>query len=883
MRKLSFNDTDRRISQTTRVFVAGRLEDITILEWAIGLDSKRAAERTALREQFDYEPNPIREPFNLAWKCIFEYWERPDEEGDLARFEIKRQLKRGGSQRETIKLIIDAVRPWLKVDTSKRFRALSGEAPPSKPRQLKHVIYPSMTSASRMTPEDLALQENDDRHFLFELAVALNASLLAGLNIARMIGSIASDVDVTNWQVRRVYFVPPAQYPEGGGEPDRHSDGFAPATKLMFAVIERLTSVDPSAARTIINSWDLTAWTLYRRLWAAAARNPELVDADEVSLFLENLAGQEFWWAGSYPEMAEVRAIRWQTFSQESKVRLERRLLKGEPAKLIPKMVANEERQDYRDRHILVELQRIQSAGGTLSQKAAEWFEAAAARIENPPVAGLTQGFNQGVRLLHRVRSIDQSFGSIPTSKRLDELARSLADTGWDDKSQNASEYIADNALDVLRLLEKGADTATSAKVWQALGYSYRPSDLNTYEENASSEDLAKIPIALQICRAITSERVDLLAKAIEGLSSFMNSWERLLREQKLYHEAWIVLWPFAVEKTNADIDPDAPLNQEALNSPAGRLAMAVRVSLPEYRSGSRPLTKGLWPRMLRALAATHGTARLHAQFNLVPALAYFTAAAPKWSREFLLIPLQTALAEPNHIDIWEGFAMGGLPQKAITEELAPSLVQATLSDSLSGHVKSSLSELVVWSALHDRYENAKPAVPTALIQQMLRMGADDVRTSAVDAFSQYLKPGEGVDARKSVDIVKAVFNDVWPKELTLSSKAVSDKLADLPADAGEFYVELAELVLPYIAPFDCWSLYDFGVIDMNEPAYTIEIIDDAKKAAAFLAILDRSVGGEDGAVIPDGLEQALLHIKKIAPKLEKDARYQRLLTLSRR
>jgi hypothetical protein len=44
-----------------------------------------------------------------------------------------------------------------------------------------------------------------------------------------------------------------------------------------------------------------------------------------------------------------------------------------------------------------------------------------------------------------------------------------------------------------------------------------------------------------------------------------------------------------------------------------------------------------------------------------------------------------------------------------------------------------------------------------------------------------------------------------------------------------------------------------------------------------------RRSAAKRGAVIPNGLDKALKHIGGLAPKLEGDVRFQRLLTLSRR
>lgn len=883
MRRPRLSNVETRVRQATWAFADGRLEDVAVLEWAIALTAEQEAERSSLRDLFDQNIKSVREPFALAWRCIFENWQRPDVETNHDKFLIRRELKLGGTQREVIRLIVESVRPWLKIETSKRYRALSGEKVPKKPKHLKHLVWASISSGDRLTPQDIGLQDINDRNFLLELAAALNASLLSGLNLARMIGSISDDMDITNWQVHRVYYVPSSQFPEGGGEPDRHSDGFAPATKLMFAVTEKLASIDVEAARRVVLSWDTSGWKLYKRLWAAAARNPELVDADKVSAFLEGIDDAEFWWPGAYPEIAEVRAVRWNSFSSGSASRLERRLLRGEPAKLVPNTIEKADIPGYKARHMLIELQRIQAAGGSLSERATKWIQEANVEIENVPAVDVTHGFNQGVRLLHRGRTAAPSFEGIPNPKLLEELAKSLGDSGWDDKSQNASEFIGQNASIVLELLERAPDLTVAAKIWQALGYSFRPADLNARPDSASNDDKAKIPVAIRACNAIVNERPQVLSEAISGLASFMTSWDRLLSDRDEFHNAWLALWPFAVEKTNELEEPSSPLSERAYASPVGQLVLALISTCPRIRTGDDPMSQGLWPKILSAIADTTGEARLNAQYVLVRDVGYFYAAAPHWAEKTLLDPLKASHGDAEALDLWEGFASGQLPQREVLAELAQPIVAAAISKEVSGKVKGDLAERVMWSILLDREEGTASVVPLRLAQQMLRIGGDDVRRDAIRALQEFLKRNDKLDENARFALVKSVFHDVWPKELTLSSRAVSEALAELPAAAGAMYAQAVEIVLPYLTPFDCWSLWDYGVLDHDEEGKKFKPIDNAAQASAFLSVLDRTVGGEEGAIIPHGLEDALRHITQLAPKLEKDVRFQRLLTLSRR
>ncbi len=883
MRRPRISDTGNRIRQSTRAFVDGRLQDLAVLEWATSLSKDHEAERSSVRDLFDHRVKELAEPYALAWRCVFEYWQRPDAETNHEKYLIKRELTQGGTQREIIQLIVEAIRPSLKIETSKRYQALSGEKLPAKPTLLRHLIWASISSGDRLTPNDIGLDNISDRNFLFELAVALNAALLSGLNLGRMIGSISARMDITNWQVQRVYYVPPAQFPAGGGEPDRHRDGFAPVTKLMFAVTEKLASIDAAAARRIVSSWDTSEWRLFRRLWAAAARNPDLISAEDVSTFLETVEDVEFWRPGICPEIAEVRAVRWGDFPTASVARLEQRLLKGEPVKLIPKSVEKADRTNFRQHRIRIELQRIQSAGGQLSKKATRWLNKTIQQEGEGPEVNLTSGFSEGVRMLRGERSTQPSFDGVPSPKLLDELAGMIGDGGWDDRTQQASDYIAQHPSKILALLEKAPESVASAKVWQAFGYGFRPSDPNVRPDIASVDDQDKVPIALRACQAIIKMGPVVLKRAIDGLASFANSWDKLLQERDEFIAMWLTLWPVAVTATNENADVSQPLADRAYASPVGQLLFALS-GWPTVRAGDQPLAAGPWPQILSAIAEATGEARLDAQYFLTRDIGYFYLADPAWTRTNLIEPLKTATPSgEGALELWGAFGAGGLPGPEVLIELAEPLVAASISSELTAEVRGKLTQQVIFSVLFSAGDQQPSPISINLAQQVLRLGGDIVRREAIRAMYEFLKNDDDTEIGARFDLVASVFRDIWPKELTLSSRQVSEGLAELPAAAGPYYAEAAELVLPYLTPFDCWSLFDYGVLDSDAVEDRFALIDDRTKASAFLSILDKTIGSEEGAIVPNGLEGALLHIAKVSPKLEKDVRFQRLMTLSRR
>lgn len=883
MRKSKNIQTGGRIREATWIFADGRLEDRELIEWALALGENQTTERDTLQELFEVRGPKVKEPYGLAWRCIFESWDRPATDDHAERYHLRREMQAGATQRETVRLIVDAVAPVMKVEAVRHYNALSGEAPSKRPTKLRHLLWARISSGERLKPEDIGLAQEIRRDFLVELGAALGTAVLSGLNMARDIGAIDDDMDISNWQVHRVYFVSPDQFVQGGGEPDRHSDGFAPSTKLLSSVVDRLAALDVVAAKRIVQSWDIERWPLFRRLWAAAARDGSLVDGAALGSFLAGLRDEEFWWFSSYPEIAEVRAVRWNDLSVDSRTAIEKRLLKGEPKKLFPRGLTAEEKVEYGNGRIKTELGRIRHAGGVISPRATRNLNSGGQDGDGGPPIAITHGFNPGVRMLSGRQTPGRDYSNSSRAELLAELATALASDGWDNESQNASEYIAQNASIILDGLEQRPTPAVARKVWQAFGYALRPKSRLGGNDTADDADTVALPVMRRACALIVAERDEVLAGAVRGLSSFMSSWDRLLADDPNFLVAWMRLWGHAVADTIAGEPFESPLADKVYNSAVGQLADALTGPFPPVSDQGDLERNPPWSFIMDAIASAPGNAAIAARYVLLGNLAYLSAAAPDWTARNLIAPLHGLDYASVEAELWESFANRWQPIPQITAPLVDDIVAAAIAADLPVTIRKDLAQVAVFAVLFDRAENRDPVFPVNLVAQILRMGGDAVRRSAVDAFEMFLRQDDTMPVAERFDVASAVFDGVWPKEVTLNSASVSEELVQFAAAAGSRYADAVELVSPYLTPFKCWSILDFRVYDPTQRDNEFMLINDTSSAAAFLEILDKSVGDEDGAVIPHDLEDGLTHIAGIAPKLERDTRFQRLRTLARR
>jgi hypothetical protein len=187
--------------------------------------------------------------------------------------------------------------------------------------------------------------------------------------------------------------------------------------------------------------------------------------------------------------------------------------------------------------------------------------------------------------------------------------------------------------------------------------------------------------------------------------------------------------------------------------------------------------------------------------------------------------------------------------------------------------------------------EQRSPAVPPARIQQMLRSvedeirahGAEAVRRFVVDNAAEAAEPATAAEELFRQAVVPFLAN-VWPLERSLVRPGVSRAFAPLPAATGGGFVEAVAAIEPFLVPFDCWSMFEFGFHDTDErrkPQLTA--INSPEKAGALLRLLDASIGTSEGAVIPDGLSDVLTQIRSLSPSLTETRAYRRLVTVARR
>ena len=747
-----------------------------------------------------------------------------------------------------------------------------------------------------------------DKSFLISLALTLDAVVFNGLDIARRLGW-RGEGDL--WQVGglyRVYYVPTLERDDGEEEPDEYHRGIAPSVKLLHTVVSRLVDIDISTGTEFVRRWKVTDSPIHLRLWAALSRDSRVASPNEVATTLLALKDRRFWKLGTYPEIAELRAKRFCELAPDEQRAIIARIRRLPPRSHWPRKAEAGQVAKARLYWALRELRRIEIAGASLPHRDKVWLEAKIHKFpELVQMARLDEGFMRSTEAYEIPEDPDDRFDLLAGEERLKALEAALSSPrgGWnDDPARGAADWIRQpgRPSQILIDFESVPDGgAAFARVWDRFGWAHSPT---------AGQDGGRAPRDLSaeagcVLSLLTKLPDATLRSAIHGISNWLWVWREhvLLLPEGL--NVWIKLWPIAVETTNAQRPPeeDVPLytisqsssDQEprrldTLNSPAGKLVGVFLSACPSVKAGDGPFSVNSPQRQMRdAVEAAIGPTGLIVKYRLIESLHYFLKADLQWTRANLI----PSLLEDNSDAriLWRAVARRPRSFDELEAIGCPTADRAT-DPKVGRETRRSLVFSLVFECLHAFWEKREPAVPYDRITQMIRSLEDEVRTSAAEAIQRFVHDvstsGDGGQTPPSPEhlfrsAAAPFLRQVWPQERSLATPGVSRALADLPATAEGAFAEAVDAINRFLVPFECWSMLEYGLYGEEDDKTKLSNIDNQEKAAAFLRLLDLTVGTAEGFVVPYGLSDALDQIRKISPKLAETQAFRRLATAARR
>ncbi len=909
---------DRETFRTVIAFLNRRLAEQGTIDWALKLKPGQRIERLAVEDLLTGRgARDLAEPWASAWRLIEESWSAPQSEGHdgTAIYGIQQRLRAGDRSGAAVSAIVDLVAPHLKVEPIGAWR-WNNVKKPRKPKTVEHILSASLTSGDLIDLNVLELANLDDVAFLESLANALEAAVNHGLDIVRRLGWGGRRL----WQLGdlgRAYYVADAPRAREDGDPDAYHHGIAPSVKLLHAVVEKISELDLAAAQNFARRWRLNGSPVHLRLWAAMSRKEQIAPTDDVTDFLTKLDQDRFWDVHGFPEITELRAVRFRDMNAGAQKIIVTRIKKGPPRDRWPKKADAAEINTARLYWSLRELRRIEIGGGVLPDRAKTWLDTQSAQFAELAEMTIDEGFPGEISFTRREAKPDAKFDTLSSVERLKalEVALGARPRGWDDDpAERANDWInklgnAENVLADFETTNNGGDDFP--KVWNRFGWAHRPRQ----QDGQAAQDRELGDEAGRVLGLLNQHSDATLSSSIEGICAWLDAWEKHAVKLPLALPIWLRLWPLAVAATNrkpeeadeADLsvvvrvadDEREPIDLDTLNTPAGKLVGVFLTACPSLSPGAQAFSVDSMERQMRdIIIVAEGRSGLIAKHRMIEALPYFLRADPDWTQEHLIAPL---LKEDDAaLALWRAVARSRYVTREVLKSIGAAMTERANDRRLGRDTRRRLVFFLVVESLHAFREGRAPVVPNQRIQQMLRTLDDEVRASAANAIQKFVRelsakavtnaPDDGEEQEDPASaaalfrVAAAPFlREIWPQERSLATPGVSGALADLPATSGEAFAEAVDIIARFLVPFECWSMIDYGLFGDDGSAKKLAIINDEAKAQALLKLLDLTIGTSEGAVIPYDLTDALDQISKIDPAISSSTIFRRLATAARR
>lgn len=860
---------DDQVWRATRLFIDGRLKERSVLVWAAGLGPEAGAERRAVRDAVFTGSRDLAEPYLTAWRCVIESWrDGTADDPDMTELEIREAIGRGADPRLYLDAIVRLAAPRLKLQArSPLSRPVRGA-----PKRVSDLLAIDIEHDHHVRLGAIGISDCQDPRVWQELLDRSEGTLFATLHQADRLGLTWS----ANW-IARVY----PKDEEVDTDPDQYRSGVVAITRLVSAALSKLGALDPAAGAARLRSLATRSWPLARRLWAAAASNPALADPDHLAVWFSSLTDEELWNVHDYPELAELRAMRFGDLPVNARELFETRVRRGPPSRLFRRSLAAARRAERKRGDTFAELHRLGRGLVALSAASNAWL---ADNTDLNPAWAEDDLYEKGAPPLP---TSTRNRLELTATEAFAELDQKLTDNPYG-AGRNALESITEHWDEVFQKLQENPGLLVHGRIVGALALGLRDALGVTGDTNPPEVALRRISDFVNLLgRVPTSAR----NAAASGVAYWIEQGIERLPNDPRMPALWLAWWPHAAAATNVQRESDSDwatrdepstdkLASEALNSAVGRMMHAWFQLFPEGDEARHTFDDPILASSRDLVLATKGEAGRQALYRMLLRLRLLNHIDPVWTQARLLGPLgQHDGVAP---DLWDAISRIALLPAEVLRQIADEMVRRVSDRRLSSEVRARLGERLILPVAIALRSGEQPPVSLATTQQFLRLGGAEVRSACARALTRWVSESETPEEYFRSAVIP-ILERGWPKDRSAQSDDIADAFASLPAATNTAFPDAVTALGDFLMPFDVWSLWEYRLYRGGAGNRELKHPRDEPEARALLTLLERTIGEEEGAVVPHDLDVALVAIVGVWPKAIMDRRYQRLAALARR
>lgn len=720
----------------------------------------------------DNVPPVIRD----AWRYLIEEFEHSNVDPALELYGLKDEIERDGWSLGAVRRLSVITRPYLKVAPS----FLNNSFPP------KNDTDYSLNELIRIEVECPNLVLEIPQDWLKEIIRVYRNNIDFAVRLCE---------EVEDPQLHHISSIERDNSSDlSDYEPFHRISGWVTKFASLF---ENLLKLDVPSAREEFLTWPTRDKSAFARLRLWASGKKQLVTRDEFYQVVMRLSDEEFWRTDYQRDLLIVLARRWSELQEDSRKKIENRLLVG------PRQLKMEDEVYFKEHRAWSILNRIQ----WLENEDCEFSFDIAKEIVKLKQDAPTWKMENAV---HAADSNEISCGFVSTNTEhalllqepISSILSKATEISGRSKTNTLEEYDPFAGLCDERPIRAYLALVRSAKkndfpewAWKTfLNSSIRKDDPTKFAAT----------IAERLCLFPDESIAELLYPSTWWLSNvskrlskdYPSSFDKII--EKLIHALH-----FETSKgqfNRIDRGKDRDWATEAINSPTGHLARAIITdSRIDSRISNEPKSES-WLDQLARLLSLKGDPRRHVITIISHNLSWFYYLAPEWTENHIL----SILNNNDDLDrkaLWAGFLWN---PKNLSPELYLRLkvgligLAKTRDMDREGYLRS-LVNLIMFGWISLKAKDGKQCISNEELRDLLLHSDDNFRVYVLWYIQNGLS-SDDLDTRK-IWGTKApeFFQRIWPRQKIVKNSKMTLRLTELLLSQDANFPELLELILPLL------------------------------------------------------------------------------------
>ncbi len=831
------------------VWICKVADQPTTAWWAAHENGLHPSIQARIRWDLERSNNEFSSVIRLAWRYLFEAWEEMPQDFHRDWYELKPVIDKDGWDRAAVRRYVSINRPYLRAEPNHR----RGPKPPEWTKKFRvrdllrlQVEYPN-------PPNDLEIPDK----WLEPVVHGLRKNLEHALDLETELGG---------YVLNNIESIIPDDGRSDGQYGRTH--GLSGSVISFSSHFERLAKFDIDAAKRELTAWSTADETIFSRLriWASGMR--ELVSGQMLCSTISGLSDDAFWNRHHQRDLLLVLAKRWSDLTKTALKKIETRLLRG------PNRWTGEESTEYGKRRAWSSLNRITWLANNgckfsfdltvetkeLKCKAIEW------KAEYSTSAAESMGSRGGF-----IR-IETEYSSLLREPLSSMLSKAL------ELRKKTDEFLVERdpfaGLSAKRPVRAFAALTNAAKRTEFPEWAWHT--FLSAEIRAEDKPKFSALIAERISRypdeavaRIIGPASDWILNSRQKLAScFTDAFDRVI--SKLIHA--LCSQPSAGVSAISRHGTEPDWATEAINSPVGKIARAL---FNDPRIDDLKVDEVLpvgWLTYCNDLLSLSGDPRRYALAILAHNLGWFYSLNRQWTETKLLSVLESESGYDQEA-VWSGFFLGSSKlYRDLFIRIKPNLLAVAKGRSLAKREYGEVLAGIILSGWGSRNgKTQERLISNDEMRDVLLYVDDDFRCRILWQVERWSKNQEAPAGEKWPQMLAELLRDVWPRQKSVKTPAVSAALCDLAFSNVERFPEIADIVLPLLTKIDQNHV---RIPNLRNSKDTTDLYPH-RTLALLYAVLPDNV-----AAWPFAIEETLERIGEAANDLRRD---EKLIELNRK